>query len=102
MLQVVRLGEVGPPNLHKERPAEIQELVLLVFGKCVCLWLEVIRRLLDWTQSFASFSNKSRTVGDRSQSANNESIQHVIHRVRMVMFREVRHDCTDVLARIST
>ena len=81
LLQVVRLGEVGPPNLHEERPAEIQELVLLVVHRGVCLiWLEVVCRLLDWTHVLhASFGNKSRTVGDRlfsrSQSANNEFIQ---------------------------
>ena len=41
---------VGPPNLHEERPAEIQELVLLVVHRGVCLiWLEVVCRLLDWT-----------------------------------------------------
>ena len=81
LLKVVRLGEVRPPNLHEEGLAQIEELVLLVVHRGVCLiWLEVVCRLLDWTHVLhASFGNKSRTVGDglfsRSQSANNEFIQ---------------------------
>ena len=43
LLQVVRLGEVGLPYLHEERPTEVEELVLLEVHSEVRLFrLEVV------------------------------------------------------------
>jgi hypothetical protein len=110
LLEVVRLAEVGLPDLAEERLAEVKELILLKVALQVgVLGLEVVRRLPVCGIALKSAHEKPRPacrltgIHDLlalADAADAELVEHVVRRVRVVVRLWVMHDRANVLARV--
>lgn len=87
--EVVRLAPIGLPNLLKQRPTEVEELVLLKVPRKICLLrVEVIGRLPIVTDNILA----------RAQPTDEKLLQHIVGGVRVLVLLRVLHDGADVPA----
>jgi hypothetical protein len=91
LLQVVRFREVGIKELGQQRLPEIQKIVLLVILRDIRF---VGVEVLGWNP----FLINNSSIGP--QPPNEELVQHVVCRVRMIVLGGILHHFTDVFPSI--